>query len=234
MYTLDIANPSWWKLRNHPRILRILRELHPSWRRTRRDVGPHSWTLAHRAISRGALHKQCELARVIALAKKLCPRAVLEIGLSVGGTFEIWPLLVPEGGTIVGVDLSVPEPLRTFASTQTSKRVICIEGDSHSPAVLEEVRSMFPDGIDLLFIDGDHSYHGVKLDHVMYGPLVRTGGVILFHDIIPDHQERFGHRCLEYSGEVYRYWEQVRGAAYTVEYIEDPTQSGYGIGVVLV
>ena len=39
--------------------------------------------------------------------------------------------------------------------------------------------------VDVLFIDGDHAYDGVKRDYEMYGSLVRDGGVIAFHDIVP-------------------------------------------------
>jgi len=37
-------------------------------------------------------------------------------------------------------------------------------------------------GINLLFIDGDHSYDGVKSDYIAWYPHVRDGGVIAFHD----------------------------------------------------
>lgn len=35
---------------------------------------------------------------------------------------------------------------------------------------------------DILFIDGDHSYEGVKNDTINYLPIVRQGGYIMFHD----------------------------------------------------
>mgnify|MGYP001270241435 CR=1 FL=1 len=35
---------------------------------------------------------------------------------------------------------------------------------------------------DLIFIDGDHSYSGVKKDVEMYSPLLNLGGLVLFHD----------------------------------------------------
>lgn len=35
---------------------------------------------------------------------------------------------------------------------------------------------------DILFIDGDHSYDGVKNDTINYLPIVRKGGYIMFHD----------------------------------------------------
>ncbi len=36
--------------------------------------------------------------------------------------------------------------------------------------------------IDLLFIDGDHSYEGVRRDWELFSPHVRPFGVIVFHD----------------------------------------------------
>ena len=39
-----------------------------------------------------------------------------------------------------------------------------------------------PESIDLLYIDGDHSYDGVKFDFEHLGQKVRPGGLILLHD----------------------------------------------------
>lgn len=36
--------------------------------------------------------------------------------------------------------------------------------------------------IDVLFIDGDHSYEGVNADCINYLPLLRSGGYVGFHD----------------------------------------------------
>ena len=41
--------------------------------------------------------------------------------------------------------------------------------------------------IDLLFLDGDHSYNGVKTDFTNYSPLVESGGYIIFDDYSPGH-----------------------------------------------
>lgn len=40
----------------------------------------------------------------------------------------------------------------------------------------------FPEPLDVLFIDGDHSYDGVKADFERHEPNVKKGGIILFHD----------------------------------------------------
>jgi predicted O-methyltransferase YrrM len=40
--------------------------------------------------------------------------------------------------------------------------------------------------IDMIFIDGDHSYEGVKTDWDLFVPFVRPSGVVIFHDTIWD------------------------------------------------
>lgn len=46
-----------------------------------------------------------------------------------------------------------------------------------------DVLATFPDGsLDMVYLDGDHSYEGVKADLVAALPKVRSGGWILGHD----------------------------------------------------
>jgi hypothetical protein len=33
-----------------------------------------------------------------------------------------------------------------------------------------------------MFIDGDHSYEGIKTDWILWSPLVKTGGIVALHD----------------------------------------------------
>jgi hypothetical protein len=40
----------------------------------------------------------------------------------------------------------------------------------------------FPEPLDVLFIDGDHSYDGVFADYERHSQNVKDGGTILFHD----------------------------------------------------
>ncbi len=50
-----------------------------------------------------------------------------------------------------------------------------------SAHVLEKIYSITP-VIDLLFIDGDHSYDGVKSDWETYKYFLKPGSIIIFHD----------------------------------------------------
>jgi predicted O-methyltransferase YrrM len=76
----------------------------------------------------------------------------------------------------------------------------------------------------LLFIDGDHSYEGVRRDWELYSPLVRPGGLIALHDIVEGPEWAVG--------EVPRFWREVRDTLDdVVELVESRDQGGYGIGV---
>ena len=43
--------------------------------------------------------------------------------------------------------------------------------------------------IDLLWIDGDHSYEGVKTDFDLYSKILSDKGVIIIHDTDPNYEE---------------------------------------------
>jgi predicted O-methyltransferase YrrM len=50
----------------------------------------------------------------------------------------------------------------------------------------EQALAHVPTPVDLLFIDGDHSYEGVKADWDMFTPHMSAFGVVVFHDTIWD------------------------------------------------
>ena len=52
--------------------------------------------------------------------------------------------------------------------------------------------------IDVLLIDGDHSYEGVKADYERFEPFVKEGGIILMHDVLWAHK-----------GVVRLFWDEV-------------------------
>ena len=60
-----------------------------------------------------------------------------------------------------------------------------LKGNSYSQKIVDKVKEYFPNGIDLLFIDGDHRYNGVINDFNSYFNMVNSGGYILFDDYLP-------------------------------------------------
>lgn len=120
------------------------------------------------------------------------PKNILEIGTAAGGTFYLWAQAATDNAKMVSLDLDTgggyrkcrSDLYRSFA--RKNQQIHLLRGDSHSKEALDEVKSLFNgEPIDFLFIDGDHTYEGVKLDFDMYSPLVRPGGMIGFHDICP-------------------------------------------------
>jgi predicted O-methyltransferase YrrM len=80
--------------------------------------------------------------------------------------------------------------------------------------------------LDLLFIDGDHTYNGVKQDFEMYSPFVKSGGIVAFHDIVKHPPET--------EVQVDRFWKEIKTEYRNREIIEDPQQGWGGIGVLFL
>jgi len=74
----------------------------------------------------------------------------------------------------------------------------------------------------------------VSADFEAYRPLVRAGGVIAFHDIVPDSRSRGGPDTGTDAGGVPRFWREIkeRFPGATTEIIERPDQDATGIGVL--
>ena len=121
---------------------------------------------------------------------KIHPRRILEIGTNHGGSTVFWDQLVGPEGLVVGLDkcgfegdiMSMFRP--EFCDHTPVSDLRLLKRDSHAPETVEEMAALFPEGIDFLFIDGDHSYKGVKQDFEDYSPLVRTGGLVACHDTL--------------------------------------------------
>ena len=134
----------------------------------------------------------------------------------------------------------VPWQGRLFRSFARERQHIeLVLADSRQEQTVERVRQLFNGrSVDFLFIDADHTYTGIRRDFQLYGPLVRRGGLIAFHDIVPDYFRR-QHVCTSSnSGEVPQFWAEVKEMGQyrrdVVEFVEDPKQDGFGIGMLRV
>ncbi|MGA2248217.1 MAG: class I SAM-dependent methyltransferase [Verrucomicrobiota bacterium] len=81
--------------------------------------------------------------------------------------------------------------------------------------------------IDLIFIDGDHSYEGVKADWELFLPHLKPFGMVVFHDTLwdlrPDPQ--WGRRA---DMGVPRFVEELRASGYPVLTIDQ----NFGVSLV--
>lgn len=177
-----------------------------------------------------------ELAALSEILTGYRPERALEIGTAQGGTLFLLARLASPRATIVSVDL----PGEMFGGgynarrrwfyqrfARRNQRLHLLQGDSHSTETLERVSAALAgQPLDYLLIDGDHRYDGVKRDFEMYGPLVRRGGLIVFHDIVVGPPD--------FVGGVPQFWREIKPQYRHVELIDDPLQGGYGIGILFV
>jgi predicted O-methyltransferase YrrM len=183
----------------------------------------------------GAIQQRIEVLSLLRLLAKQPPRYVCEIGSASGGTLFLLGRVCTPDALLISVDLALSRE-RCLVHTRFAdkdQRIICLQGDSGAPEILQRVRSILKGQLlDFLFIDGDHSYPGVKADFTNYRPLLRPGGIIALHDIVPDFNTRYGTPTEHYSGGVPVLWREIRAQHKTSELIENAGQDGFGIGVV--
>lgn len=213
------------------------KKTHELLERARGCESPQDYVSALRAT--GAmipLQKWSELAQLLDIVAKLRPLRICEIGSAGGGTLFLFSQLSELNSLILSIDIAYTQAKRRCFPMfpRSGSRLVCIEGDSHSPATRERVVCELGGGLlDFLFIDGDHSFAGVQSDFELYAPLVRPGGIIALHDIVADSKTRMGLPSENDAGDVPVFWRQLRTQYSTWhEYIEDPNQDGYGIGVL--
>ena len=174
------------------------------------------------------------------LYRRICllsPKRVLEVGTAHGGTLYLWCQAALADAHLISLDLPdgpfggsyLPCRIPLYqAFARLGQRLDLVREDSHAPATLTKVRSLFGDQlIDFAFIDGDHTEQGVRQDLAMFGPLVRPGGLIAFHDILPRP---------EYPDiQVHRLWNDIKHRYPSEEFIaQGPRAKTIGIGVITV
>lgn len=172
---------------------------------------------------------------------KLKPKRFIEIGSLYGWALQHFIHYAEEASTALSIDL----PVRNFVGPQDwrvqkqesnyrnvwpmwAKAKKCklhlIPYSSQLPQTLKQAKDIFcGELIDFLFIDGDHSYFGVKSDFEMYSPLVRKGGIVAFHDI--------GERE---EGGCHQFWREVKKTASSYKEILCDPNNEKGIGILFI
>lgn len=161
------------------------------------------------------------------------PRRILEIGTANGGSLFLWAQVAAADAHLISLDLPGgsfgdgyarwKRPLyRSFA--REGQKITLLQDDSHLERSLDAVRDKL-DGepLDFLFIDGDHTYDGVRRDFEMYAPLVRPGGLVAFHDIA-SHADP--------TCQVDRFWNELKQHHACTEFLADPPAGWAGLGLV--
>lgn len=124
-----------------------------------------------------------EASYVYKLVKSMYRPLCVEIGTYLGGSTV---LMASAGGDVITVDnycsitfeelnnpaLDVEELLNSFG-VRSHVQIIVADSRTYDTSKIK---------CDILLIDGDHSYEGVKADYKNWKDTVKKGGHILFHD----------------------------------------------------
>jgi predicted O-methyltransferase YrrM len=157
------------------------------------------------------------------LLQELAPKRSLEIGTNYGGTLFLLCALSPADAEIISLDL----PFGEFGGGYPSRRIPLyrqfprsgqklhlLRADSHAAETRARVlRILGGAQLDYVFLDGDHTYGGVSRDFEMYAPLVRSGGIVAFHDIVTYNASS---RC-----EVATFWNEIKQRYRHREFVEE-------------
>lgn len=166
---------------------------------------------------------------------KTRPKIIFECGTAHGGNLFLFSRLSTKDSLIISVDLPMGQfgggypswkiPFyKSFASYH--QKIVLIRDDSHKILTHDRVKkALMNQKIDVVFIDGDHTYSGVKKDYNMYKKFVKPGGFMVFHDIVPHANKRVG---------VPQFWREIRQKYEYKEFVEDWNQQWGGIGLIFI
>lgn len=176
-----------------------------------------------------------EATALISKVRALNPKRVMELGTGKGGNLFLLSRASPADAKIISLDMrggpfgagypswKIPL-LKSFK--HGSQEIILVDADSHNIETRDKINSILNnEKLDVLFIDGDHTYEGVKRDFELYSPFVRSGGLIAFHDIVDA-------RKLDPTCNVDIFWNELKANYKYEEVIDNKTQIWGGIGII--
>jgi predicted O-methyltransferase YrrM len=197
------------------------------------DVSMH--LLAYtRVLGRGWFNPcqvDAEICALLDRVRELSPKVLVEIGTATGGTLFMLTRVAAPDAELISIDLPGGSfgggypiwraPLyRRFGLP--GQHLHLLRGNSQDRKMVTALEGILRGRpVDFLFLDGDHSYQGVRQDHETFSPFVRSGGLVALHDI---------HPSTDPATEVPRYWREIRDAVSGIEWVASSEQNGFGIG----
>lgn len=130
-----------------------------------------------------------EAALLYRLVRDVGQATIVEIGRFKGGSTVVMSSAMAPGSMLWSYDLHIAlrpdlpgaelddELSSALERLGLADGVRLVVGDSRTV-------EMPSNDLDILFIDGDHSYEGAWADFERWGPRVRPGGHLLFHDAV--------------------------------------------------
>ncbi len=164
--------------------------------------GTQRWSLQS-FPSVGASVSPLECAALAALTRLIVATRVFEFGTYKGVSTTQLALNVDKGGMVFTLDLPEDHPAYSLPIPKPEERQIAAEagkGILIPRDLLDRVTFLRSDSatfdespyianIDLVFVDGAHSYEYVKNDTEKGWKMLRPGGILAWHDCVPSHRD---------------------------------------------
>lgn len=134
-----------------------------------------------------------EFESLCQLVRDLKPRAMMEIGSRHGRSLlRLAEAGMPTLRKVVAIDLpdaawgvsGSAKALKDCAAHLSTRGIdvsLCL-ADSHGPEA-HQLSITYRDSLEFLFLDGDHTYEGLRNDFLWFAACVRRGGIIAMHDV---------------------------------------------------
>jgi len=133
-------------------------------------------------------HEEKEMDKIIELIDNTNKIHMLEIGAN-KFTFTQF-LLDNASGKVVTMDLKDKRQAKRLQLEEDYPNFKFVLGDCRSLDCFEQVTEFLAgDGLDVLFVDGKHTYSAAKKDTELYTPFVVDNGVVIWHDAINTHDQ---------------------------------------------
>ena len=164
--------------------------------------GTQRWTLQS-FPSVGASVSPMECAALAALSQLVGATRVFEFGTYKGVSTTQLALNLPDDSMVFTLDLPEDHPAYSLPIPKPEEQAIAVEGGkgiliprdlldrvtflSSDSATFDD--SPYHETIDLVFVDGAHSYEYVKSDSEKGWKMLRPGGVMAWHDCVASHPD---------------------------------------------
>ena len=124
---------------------------------------------------------------------------VLEIGSCAGGSSFGWSSIAEN---VLSINLDYIGA--TYPQLQIEKpNLNYYIGNSHTEETFLKIRELLDyKQVDFLFIDGGHDRGEALQDFRMFSKLVKSGGIVAFHDILPSHHHHIQNCWVDEDWEV--------------------------------
>lgn len=158
------------------------------------------------------------------------PKKIVELGTHYGTSLWSFSQAIKDKSMdteINAIDTWQGEKHAGFYGEDVFLTVQGIKNEFYSNVSINLIRKRFEDAtsdfedssIDILHIDGLHTYEAVKNDFESWLPKLKNNGIVLFHDI----------KVMELDFGVYRFWEELQEKYITIEFFQS-----FGLGVLFL